>query len=194
MAVKFIDFVVTGDPVTARATAENALTARKFVVTWHDEWTGTAERGSKAANIIAGSLAQYFKVGVRLMTAQPGETTVRIERQSSGWMGGAIGAARTTKNMGNLRANWRLPFRAPACYAPSTRAEPPVTAFGMQARPSEKSPMIGSGCAGMVSRAPGTWHNRIVSVPRPTICLTIGSRRTSKRVTIACIQCPSVLR
>jgi hypothetical protein len=38
------------------------------------------------------------------MSAQPGETTIRIERQSSGWMGGAIGASRTTKNMSALQS------------------------------------------------------------------------------------------
>jgi hypothetical protein len=107
---KFVDFVVTGDPVAARATAEQALVARKFGVTWHDDWTATAERGSKVANVLAGAAAQYFKVGVRLMSAEPGETTVRIERQSSGWMGGAIGAARTTKNMDTLRAELEATF------------------------------------------------------------------------------------
>ena len=112
MASKYIDFLVTGDPATARATAEQALVARKFRVTWADEWTGTAERGSKVANLVAGALAQYFKVGVRLMTAQAGETTVRIERQSSGWMGGAIGASRTTKNMAALRGELEATFAA----------------------------------------------------------------------------------
>jgi hypothetical protein len=28
---------------------------------------------------------------------------MRVERQSSGWMGGAIGASRTTKNLERLR-------------------------------------------------------------------------------------------
>ena len=88
MADKLIDFLVTGDPAAARATAEQALVARKFRVTWHDDWTATAERGSATMNALAGALAQYFKVGVRLMSAGPGETTVRIERQSSGrWAG-----------------------------------------------------------------------------------------------------------
>jgi hypothetical protein len=112
MASKHIDFVVTGDPGTAKATAERALVERKFHLTWQDEWSGTAERGNKVANVVAGALAQYFKVGVRIMSAQPGETTVRIERQSSGWMGGAIGAARTTKNMNALRHELEATFGA----------------------------------------------------------------------------------
>jgi hypothetical protein len=62
MATKYIDFVVTGDPVTARASVEEALVARKFHVTWSDDWTAIAERGSKVANALAGALPQYFKV------------------------------------------------------------------------------------------------------------------------------------
>lgn len=110
MAIKYIDFLVTGDPVAARITAEKALEARKFEVTWHDEWTATAERGSKTAYMFVGTFAQYFKVGVRLMSAQAGETTVRIERQSSGVMGGAIGVARTNKNLASLRAELEKTF------------------------------------------------------------------------------------
>jgi hypothetical protein len=110
MAISYIDFLVTGDPASARATAEQALVTRKFGVVWQDEWTATAERGSKTANVMLGALAQYFKVGVRLMGAQPGETVVRIERQSSGWAGGAIGASRTNKNLASLRTELEATF------------------------------------------------------------------------------------
>jgi hypothetical protein len=112
MATKYIDFLVVGDPAIARATIEAELVARKFKVAWSDDWTAVAERGSKVANALAGALAQYFKVGVRLMSEQPGETTVRIERQSSGWMGGAIGAARTNKNLAALRTDLEATFSA----------------------------------------------------------------------------------
>jgi hypothetical protein len=46
MAGKSVDFLVTGDPVAARVTAEQALVANGFRVTWQDAWTATAERGS----------------------------------------------------------------------------------------------------------------------------------------------------
>jgi len=110
MATKYVDFVVTGDPGRASATAEQALVARKFGVTWQDDWTATAERGSKVANVIAGAAAQYFKVGVRIMSGEHGTTVIRIERQSSGWMGGAIGAARTNKNLAKLRTELETIF------------------------------------------------------------------------------------
>jgi hypothetical protein len=112
LAVKYVDFRVTGDPAMARATAERALTERKFKVSWQDEWSGTAERGNKVANVLAGALAQYFKVGVKLMSDSPEESTVRIERQSSGWTGGAIGASRTSRNMSNLKTELEATFGA----------------------------------------------------------------------------------
>jgi hypothetical protein len=110
MAIKYIDFIVTGDPVRAAATADQALVARKFSVTWQDQWTATAERGSKVANVIVGAAAQYFKVGVRIMSGEQETTIIRIERQSSGWIGGAIGAARTNKNLEKLRAELQTTF------------------------------------------------------------------------------------
>ena len=112
VASTYVDFVVTGDPGSARVTVEQALAGRRFRMTWHDDWTGIAERGSKVAYMLVGALAQYFKVGVRLMAAGPDEITVRIERQSSGLMGGAIGATRTTKNMTSLRSELEATFGA----------------------------------------------------------------------------------
>jgi hypothetical protein len=107
---KDVEFVVTGDPATARATVQAALEARKFRMTWHDDWTATAERGNKIANLLVGAFAQYFKVGVRLMSNSPEQTTVRLERQSSGMMGGAVGAARTRKNMETLKSELSATF------------------------------------------------------------------------------------
>ena len=110
MSTKYVDFVVTGDPARAAATAEQALVARKFGVTWTDGWTATSERGSKVANVIAGAAAQYFKFGVCIMSGEQGTTVIRLERQSSGWAGGAIGAARTNKNLAKLRTELESSF------------------------------------------------------------------------------------
>ncbi|MGD1052571.1 MAG: hypothetical protein ABR950_01960 [Candidatus Dormibacteria bacterium] len=112
MAGKSVDFLVAGDPAAARATAEQALIANGFKVIWLDEWTATAERGSRVGNALAGAFAQYFQVGVRLMSAQTGETTVRIERQSSGMMGGLVGMARVRKNLTELCAQLQATFQA----------------------------------------------------------------------------------
>lgn len=110
MATKSIDFIVSGDPQTARATVERALMDRKFQLTWQDDTTGVAERGSRIAYFFLGAFAQYFKIGVHLEAAGTDETTVRIERQSSGLMGGAIGASRTKRNMSSLQAELQATF------------------------------------------------------------------------------------
>ena len=44
------------------------LTALRPLSKWADEWSGTAEKGNKWLNLVAGALAQYFKVGVRIMS------------------------------------------------------------------------------------------------------------------------------
>jgi len=111
-AIKAVEFTLQGDPTRAKATVEEALVARKFTVAWSDEWSGVAERGSKTKNLLLGAAAQYFKVGVRVMSADTGHAIVRLDRESTGWMGGAIGAARTTKNLEGLRDDLGRTFDA----------------------------------------------------------------------------------
>lgn len=97
------DVVIEGDPAPVRQAAIDALGYRSFRFTWHDEWSALAERGSKVGNLLGGAIAQYFAIEVRIMAGQPGHTVVRFEQQNSGWMGGAIGAARVKKNLTTLR-------------------------------------------------------------------------------------------
>ena len=112
MASKNIDFFLLGDPAAARATAEQALVGRQFHLSWNDDWTATAERGSKVANVLAGALAQHFKFGLRVMASpEPGVTILRIEKLAAGWAGGAIGVMRTNKNVAALRSDLEATFQ-----------------------------------------------------------------------------------
>jgi hypothetical protein len=99
-----VDFILIGDPVIARNTVQNALESRGFHLNWSDPWTGVAERGSKAANVLAGALAQYMRVDFQVRDAGDGQTTFRISKASTGAMGGLVGVARTRKNLAALRA------------------------------------------------------------------------------------------
>ena len=98
------NLTVVGDPARAKATAEHALVERRFKVTWSDDWNAVAERGNKLANAVAGAMAQYMKVMVSLHGGpESGQTVIRLEKASSGAMGGAIGVSRTTKNFTTLQ-------------------------------------------------------------------------------------------
>ena len=108
--VQGYDFTLQGDPAHARVTVQQALEARKFRLVWADDWTAVAERGNKVANAFAGAAAQYFKVGVAIRSADTGHSILRVERQSSGWAGGAIGASRTTKNLDQLKQELESSF------------------------------------------------------------------------------------
>ena len=110
---KIVNFVVVGDATRARATAGQALEARKFKVNWSDDGNAVAERGNKVANALAGAVAQYMKVLVSLHSGdEPGHTVIRIEKGSSVAMGGATGVSRTTKNILTLRDELAGTFQA----------------------------------------------------------------------------------
>jgi hypothetical protein len=106
-----VEFVLNGDPQRAKATAQQALEARKFSMSWSDDWTAVAERGNKVANALAGAFAQYFKVGVAVRSGVDGNSIVRLDKLNTGWMGGAIGAARTNKNLATLREELTATFQ-----------------------------------------------------------------------------------
>jgi hypothetical protein len=114
------DFTLQGDPARVRSTVQQALEARKFRLMWHDEWTATAERGNRVANALAGAAAQYFKVGVAIRSGSDDTSIMRVERQSSGWMGGAIGASRTTKNIEQLRDELTATFESASVLIAAT--------------------------------------------------------------------------
>ena len=107
-----VDFIVAGDANRAKLTVVQALESRKFKLTWSSEWDAVAERGNKVANVLAGALAQYFKVGVLVRTAPDGNGVIRIEKSSKGYMGGVVGASRTSKNFDALAGELEASFRA----------------------------------------------------------------------------------
>jgi hypothetical protein len=110
---KYVTFTVVGDAARARATVAAALEARKFKVNWSDHWNAVAERGNKVANALAGAAAQYMKVLVTLQQGEDaGHTVIRVEKGSSGAMGGAIGVSGTTKNLLTLRDQLSETFQA----------------------------------------------------------------------------------
>ena len=78
-----------------------------------DDWSAVAKRGSKTANFVAGAFAQYMKVEISIHSVPDSDSSlVRIGRGSSGAMGGAIGVARTNKNMAGLFEELRSTFDA----------------------------------------------------------------------------------
>jgi hypothetical protein len=112
MATSSVDFVLAGDPATARASADSALTQQKFQVTWTNDQTGTAERGSKVVTALVGGKKSYMKVGMALRNTDPGQTTLHIEPATSGWSGGPLAANRVSKDFASLRADLEQQFRA----------------------------------------------------------------------------------
>jgi hypothetical protein len=105
--VQAVEFLVHGDPALARNTAAEILNERGFAVNWASEWSAEATKGSTAGNLLLGALAQKFVVGLSVTSVGNGQSMIRFDRQNSGWMGGAIGAMRVTRNMNALRDQFR---------------------------------------------------------------------------------------
>jgi len=96
------DFVLATDTETARTVVEQALLGRGFRVVWLDGTTADAERGSKLANAVAGDFATYMKVGVRVHETDAGRAAFRLEKLSTGRIGGGVGGTRTKRNFRSL--------------------------------------------------------------------------------------------
>lgn len=110
--MKQVEFHIDGDAAQAKATVVEALETRKFKLSWTSEWAGVAQKGSVVANALLGALAQHFKFGVSVMTDPEGHGVIRMDKVSSGWLGGALGARRTTKSFENLKAELEQTFSA----------------------------------------------------------------------------------
>jgi hypothetical protein len=115
--VKYVDVAVRLDAAAAKDRAAQELASRKFRMTWNDEWYGVAEKGNKVASIFLGALAQYFKVGIRIMAGDGDVTVVRFEKLASGWMAGWIGAIRADRQLKELRDDFASAFDAAGLLA-----------------------------------------------------------------------------
>ncbi|SRR6266566_2208564 len=115
--MQYVDIAVRLAAPAARNRAAQELVARKFKVTWQDDWYAVATRGSRIANAFAGAMAQSYKVGIRVMAGEGDVTIVRFEKLASGWMGGAIGAARADKEIRSLRDDFAAAFQSAGLLA-----------------------------------------------------------------------------
>lgn len=107
-----VEFIVRGDAARAKATVIDALQSRQFRLTWTGDWDGIAERGNKTANVLLGAFAQYFRIDLAIRTAPDGNGVIHLGKSTKGYMGGAIGASRTTKNFDGLVADLQATFAA----------------------------------------------------------------------------------
>jgi hypothetical protein len=101
---------VTGDPAQARASVVQALEGRGFTVAWQDEWTGTAEKGSKGKQVLLGGFAPHLQVGISLHSIDRG-TVVRLDRPSAGLSGGLMGRAKAVKQFNGVADDLVAAFR-----------------------------------------------------------------------------------
>ena len=101
--MRVVDFSVSTDPTSARQAVGGYLEQDGFRLTWKDDWSATAERGSSTKQFFLGAFAEYFKFGFHVFTGEGGVTVVRIEKVATGWMAGAIGGSRAKRRFEAMR-------------------------------------------------------------------------------------------
>ena len=104
------EIAVVGDPARARATVVQALERRGFSFAWQDEWSGTAEKGSKGKQVLLGGFAPHLQVGISLHAIDRG-TVVKLVRPSSGISGGLMGRAKAVKQFNGVADELLAAFR-----------------------------------------------------------------------------------
>ena len=111
----YADFVIQGTPDNARSISDQVIRGAGFTVAWDDPATGHAQRGSLPLTILLGAFVGKKKQSVKADVAifagpRPDTAVVRLTRVSSGWVGGAIGAARNKKIFDELLQELAAPF------------------------------------------------------------------------------------
>lgn len=104
------EIAVTGDPARARTSVVQALESRGFTVVWQDDWSGTAEKGSKGKQVLLGGFAPHLQVGISLHAIDQG-TVVRLIRPSAGVSGGLMGRAKAVKQFNGVADDLLAAFR-----------------------------------------------------------------------------------
>ncbi len=92
-----VDFQVRSGPADTLGFAQQVLAADGFRTTAQTEWTCLVEKGSSGKRALAGGLVERSIVKLSVFEGGAGLTVLRVEKQGSGWTGGAIGAHRATK-------------------------------------------------------------------------------------------------
>jgi len=92
-----VDFPVRSAPADALGFAQQALAADGFRTTAQTEWTCIVEKGSSGTRALAGGFAERSILKLSVFDGGSGTTVLRVEKQGSGWSGGALGAHKAKK-------------------------------------------------------------------------------------------------
>lgn len=96
-------FVKSQDMDSIRGMLQAAFDQNKFKVTWHDTYSGIARKGNKALNILFGALCTYHEISFNIFQTDQQQVYLHLERKSSGWWGGLIGASMAKKRFREVR-------------------------------------------------------------------------------------------
>ena len=96
-------FALGSDLDGIRGMAQAAFEQNRFKVEWHDTYAGVAKKGNRVLNIFFGAFCTYHEISFNIFQSEKGEIYVHLERRSSGWWGGLLGAAMANKRFREVR-------------------------------------------------------------------------------------------
>ena len=105
---KYADITVKGSVENIQDLVQRAFGYNGFIVRMESGTKGTAERGSKGANVLLGALATHHKVEFEILPAAEGGT-LRLVKKGSGVSGGILGMRKANKEFEKLTdilASW----------------------------------------------------------------------------------------
>jgi hypothetical protein len=96
-------FVKSKDINGIRGMVQAAFDQNMFKVAWHDTYAGVATKGNKVLNILFGVICTYHEISFNVFQDPQQQIYVHLERRSSGWWGGLIGASMAKKRFRQVR-------------------------------------------------------------------------------------------
>lgn len=112
----YFDIFLDGTIESVRNATETTFNKNKFDVKWDGTYTGKATKGSKAANIALGALAQFYKIDFKLFVMPNKDVVVRIVQSDGGGWGGIAGMAMASGKFTKIIESMTNDFRVMGIY------------------------------------------------------------------------------
>ncbi len=100
------EYFTSMEPTALREHVEGFFAHHRYQLRWNSDWDAAAERGSKIKTLLIGAFAEpHMKLNLQIAAGVPGQTVLRISKENSGWMAGAIGAHKNNKAWTDIQHN-----------------------------------------------------------------------------------------
>ena len=112
----YYDIFLSGTMDSVRQATETNFNKNKFDVKWNGSYSGRASKGSKAANVALGALAQYYQIDFKIFLMPNKDIVVRLIKTESGAWGSVAGMAMAAKKFTKIIESMTSNFQRMGIY------------------------------------------------------------------------------